>query len=53
MKKRFNQWIEIEDFQFLQEKAKELKLTKYSVARMIALVIEFARKNWSEFKKEI
>ena len=53
MKKRFNQWIEIDDFQFLQAKAKELKLTKYSVARLITLMIEFVRKNWSEFKKNL
>ena len=49
MKKRFNQWIEISTFEWLKDRATELELERGSVAKLIAKMIEFARKNWKEF----
>ena len=50
-KKRFNHYMLIEDFKFLDDKKHEVKLD--SVAQLIAKMIEFCRKNWKEFVKEL
>ena len=51
MKKRYNQYVEIETFEFLKKEA--AKFTKNSVALLIAKMIEFARKNWKEFTRTL